>query len=48
MDLEIIRGGVRGVPGTEKPLEISAKTEKPHENSAKTEKPHKNGQNREP
>ena len=31
-----------GVPGTEKPLEMSVKNEKPHENSAKTEKPHKN------
>ena len=30
--------GVRGVPGTENPLE----------NSAKTEKPHKNGRSREP
>ena len=35
-------GGVRGVPGTEKPLKISVKTEKPLKILAKTEKPHKN------
>ena len=40
MDPGLIWGGVRGVPGTEKPLEISLKTEKPLKISAKTEKPH--------
>ena len=42
-------GDVKGVPGTEKPLEISVKPYKnPNENSAKPEKPHKNGRKREP